>query len=68
MAVKWFLKCTIIKVSYALRTSEKSLQLQIYFVYSTKASSFFNITPKHVDAFVPTYHKFKNSVMLQVAS
>jgi hypothetical protein len=61
-------ECTINKVSYALRTSEKSLQLQIYFVYYTEASSFFNITPKHVDAFVPTWHKFKNSVMLEVDS
>jgi hypothetical protein len=68
MVFERYKECTINKVSYALRTSEKSLQLQIYFVYSTEASSFLNITPKHVDAFVPTWHRCKNFVMLQVAS
>jgi hypothetical protein len=35
-------------------------------IYSTEISLYFNIIPKHTDAFVPSWHKFKNSVLVEI--
>jgi hypothetical protein len=36
------------------------------FIYSTKASLFFSVIPKHVDISVPSWHKYQNSVASEI--
>jgi hypothetical protein len=59
-------ECAINKASSVLRTNEKSSQTQIKVTFSTEVSSFFIIFPKHADVFAPSWHKFKNSVMIEI--
>jgi hypothetical protein len=35
-------------------------------IYSTKVPLFFNTIPEHIDAFVPSWHEFKNSVAVEI--
>ena len=36
-----------------------------YLIYSSKGTLSFTKAPKHIDAFVPDWHKFKNSISVQ---
>jgi hypothetical protein len=38
----------------------------MYFIYYTEVSLLFNIIHKHIDALVPSWHEFQNSVVAEI--
>jgi hypothetical protein len=40
----------------------------MWLICSTEISLYFNTIPEHIDAFVPSWHEFKNSIAVEIRS